>query len=226
MAPSFYKILLHPSAPHLQIPPDFVSMHLDNKIPNGPVIVFANGGYSWSMKIKRIGDGYCFADGWKNVVEDIPLDFGDFLYFELVDPSTFKMSLYSPDGCQMFVPPKVEHDGGGDDEEDDDEDDDDDDDDDPFFTLVITKTHKNLLRLPPGFVGLTGIAAKGTMTMKNADGNEWSLGLRVDKWCNRHYLSYGWREFKRENDLCDGDECVFKFIRSEGKLLLANVTKK
>ncbi|KAI3796637.1 hypothetical protein L1987_39315 [Smallanthus sonchifolius] len=202
MALIFYKILLDPSAPHLELPPDFVTK---NKIPTGPIILCANGGYSWRLKIKQIGDGYCFADGWNNVVEEVPLDFGDFLYFRLVDQSHFKMSLYSPEGCEMFLPPKVENEDNEEEK---------DDDDDPFFTLVITKTNMNILRFPREFVGLAGIddaeetmtlknvdgkewlsclrfiglagidVDEGTMTVKNVDGKEWVLGLRVDKWYN------------------------------------------
>ncbi|KAI3744538.1 hypothetical protein L1987_57621 [Smallanthus sonchifolius] len=177
MAPSFYKVLLDPTAPHLPLPPDFVNMHLENKIPTDPVTISANGGYSWSLKLEKVGDGYCFTNGWNKVVEDIPLDLGDFLCFRLVDQSTFRMSIYGLDGCEMTLPPKTEHD-----EdlvlEDDDDDDDDDEEDDPIFTSVITETHKKML----------------IVTMKNLDGKEWDMGLRLDISFKpkRNYLSKGW----------------------------------
>ena len=64
--------------------------------------------------------------------------------------------------------------------------------------------------------------------MKNQDGKEWKMGVRLDKsyWTERYTLSPGWRKFKRHNKLTEGDECVFKFITSESKLCLAKVTKK
>ncbi|KAK1425029.1 hypothetical protein QVD17_20372 [Tagetes erecta] len=232
MSPSFYKVLLDPSAPHLPLPPDFVSKHLENKrIPNGQILISANGGYSWRLKIKQIGDDYCFANGWNNVVKDVPLEFGDFLYFRLVNRSMFDMSIYGPDGCEMLLPPKIEHNGGIDEEvkSNDDCDEDEENDVDPFFTTFITKTHKKMLRLPPDFVELAKINdAMSTMTMKNLDGNEWLMGLRLDKGYNtkRYCLSSGWHNFRRVNELSEGDECVFKFIRSEGKLSLAKLTKK
>ncbi|KAJ0592978.1 putative transcription factor B3-Domain family [Helianthus annuus] len=66
------------------------------------------------------------------------------------------------------------------------------------------------------------------MKVKNLDGKEWVTGLKLDKSYRntiRYYLSPGWSCFARENKLAEGDECVFRFIRSEGKLLLAKVTK-
>ncbi|KAM0009227.1 putative transcription factor B3-Domain family [Helianthus debilis subsp. tardiflorus] len=93
------------------LPPEYVTMHLVNKITNNPIIRSANGGYSWRLKIKQIGDDYCFVNGWNNVVKDIQLGFGDFLLFKLVDQSTFRMSIYSPDGCEKILQPKSDQNG-------------------------------------------------------------------------------------------------------------------
>ncbi|XP_076922466.1 B3 domain-containing protein REM9-like [Bidens hawaiensis] len=163
------------------------------------------------------------------------------------------MPTYRPHGCEKTLLPKVENDGGsvdeddendGDEEEKDDDDsdhgyvnhgDDDDDeknkgnddDDDPFFKQLLTKSYKIRLRFPKEFARLVGIDGEGTMTLKNVDGREWVLGLRLDHTYStkRYLLASGWKRFWRENKLSIGDECVFKFIRSEGKLLLAKVTK-
>ncbi|KAJ0679647.1 putative transcription factor B3-Domain family [Helianthus annuus] len=66
------------------------------------------------------------------------------------------------------------------------------------------------------------------MAMKNVDGEEWYMYSRVEitHGTERFYLTSGWRDFLQENHLCEGDECVFKFVRSEGTLLLEKVTKK
>ncbi|KAM0047499.1 putative transcription factor B3-Domain family [Helianthus debilis subsp. tardiflorus] len=65
------------------------------------------------------------------------------------------------------------------------------------------------------------------MAMKNVDGEEWYMYSRVEisHGTERFYLTSGWRDFLQENHLCEGDECVFKFVRSEGTLLLEKVTK-
>ncbi|KAI3818178.1 hypothetical protein L1987_11981 [Smallanthus sonchifolius] len=279
-SPSFFKILLDASAPHLPLPPDFISRHLENKIPKDPMIRSATGGHSWRLKIKKIGESYCFSDGWDNVVADVKLGFGDFLVFQFDDKSSFEMMVYSPSGCEKEIPPKFGNDSGTtydddvvveeeeeeeeedeveveDEEEDEIEVEDDDDDDeeeeeyvdekdegdddgeddgdgdgdidgndgDPFFMTVISETHRYMLRLPPEFVWLAGIDGEGTLTMRNLDGKEWETKLRLEK-SERYCVSVGWIDFLRSNDLCEGDECVFKFIRSEDTLLLARVTKK
>ncbi|KAI3731499.1 hypothetical protein L1987_62687 [Smallanthus sonchifolius] len=280
-SPSFFKILLDASAPHLPLPPDFISRHLDHKIPKAPMIRSATGGHSWRLKIKKIGDNYCFSDGWDSVVADIKLGFGDFLVFRFDDKSSFEMMVYSPNGCEKEIPTKIGNDSGTtydddvvveDDEEDeikvevedeeedeieievedddeeeeeeeeeeyvdekDDGDDDDGEDDgdgdidgdegDPFFMTVISETHKSMLRLPPEFVLLAGIDGEGTLTMRNVDGKEWETKLMLEK-SDRYCVSAGWADFWRCNDLCEGDECVFKFLKSEDTLLLARVKKK
>ncbi|KAK9050984.1 hypothetical protein SSX86_027609 [Deinandra increscens subsp. villosa] len=222
MPNSFYKILLNPSAHHLSLPPDYLNMQLKKKISKSPIIRSANGGYSWRLKIKKIGDSYCFTNGWNNVVTDIQLGFADFLFFQLVDHSTFKMSVYSPNGCEKILPPKIDEDYKNDDEVNVDG-------ENPFFTIIINHTHKKLLRFPTGFAELVGIDGEGTMVLKNLDGKEWVVGLRLDKSyrsSTRYYLSSKWRVFRRQNRLFEGDKYVFKFIRSEGKLLVAKVPKK
>ncbi|KAK9050983.1 hypothetical protein SSX86_027608 [Deinandra increscens subsp. villosa] len=255
MPGSFFMILFDPSADHLSLPPDYVDMHLKKKIPNSPITLSANGGYSWRLEIKKIGDSCCFTNGWSNVVKDLQLGFADFLYFQFVDEFTFILSVYGPNGCEKIFPQKIEDDGGenvvdhdeeekkydgnNDDDYDDAHDDDDDDDaddeengddeEDPCFVTIINKTHKKILRLPAGFEELVGIKAEGTMKLKNLDGKEWVTGLKLDKSYRasiRYHMSPGWCAFRKQNDLLEGDKCVFKYIRSERTLLLAKVTKK
>ncbi|MFS8028866.1 putative transcription factor B3-Domain family [Helianthus anomalus] len=202
------------------LPPEYVTMHLVNKIRNNPIIRSANGGYSWRLKIKQIGDDYCFVDGWNNVVKDVQLGFGDFLLFKLVDQSTFRMSIYSPDGCEKILQPKSDQNGC--------EKIIDDDDEDPFFVKTFTKSHIRRLRFPKEFAAKAGINCEGTMRVKNLDGDEWVTDVKLDTTfrTKRYLLSSGWWSFRRGNNLSEGDKCVFKFIKSERKLLLAKVTKK
>ncbi|KAJ0634400.1 putative transcription factor B3-Domain family [Helianthus annuus] len=147
--PSFFKILLDPSAPHLPLPPDFVRNYLKNKTLKDLIIRSAKGGYSWRLKIKKIGESFCLSSGWESVVQDIQLGFGDFLVFRVLDKSLFKLMVYSPNGCEKDFPAKshvdsvvVDHDDhiedvvvedvGDDDDDDVDDDDDDDEEEDEF----------------------------------------------------------------------------------------------
>ncbi|CAI9278399.1 unnamed protein product [Lactuca saligna] len=98
--PSFFKIMLDCSATHLPLPTGFVRKHLENDIPENATLRSVNGGYSWRLKIKKDGDIYCFADGWKQVVEDTRLEFGDFLVFWLLGRSIFKLLIFGTNGCE------------------------------------------------------------------------------------------------------------------------------
>ncbi|KAC9839121.1 hypothetical protein E3N88_45186 [Mikania micrantha] len=85
--PTFFKILLDASEPHLLLPSDFVKIHMENKMPRYPIIQPATGGQSWSLRIRKIGEFYLFSEGWSNVVRDFQLDSGDFLVFKFMEPS-------------------------------------------------------------------------------------------------------------------------------------------
>ncbi|KAI3694301.1 hypothetical protein L1987_77265 [Smallanthus sonchifolius] len=106
MAPSFFKVLRHPSAHHLPLPPDFVGMYMEDKIPKGRVMLRASGGHSWRLKIRKISDSYCFTGGWNKVVRDVPLGYADFLIFHLLDPCTFSVTIFKPNGCELVLPKK------------------------------------------------------------------------------------------------------------------------
>nr|XP_043623118.1 uncharacterized protein LOC122594883 isoform X2 [Erigeron canadensis] len=256
--PSFFSLMLNPSATTLKISDEFVTKHLKNKIPKGPIVICSNEGHSWRTKIKKVGENYYFDSGWTNVVKDANFMFGDFVLFTLVEKYKFEMVVYDKNSCERSLPKKVkvvEDDGSSsvdnvaanvhvvnDDDDDDDDDDADDgkqeedddavdidgDDGDPFFMSTISKAHRTNLRLPDEFVKLAGIEDVRSIMLKNLDGEEWRTDLWPDKvnQSENLYISSGWAKFQQSNDLWEGDECVFKFITSENKILIAKVTKK
>ncbi|XP_021968923.2 B3 domain-containing protein REM1 [Helianthus annuus] len=252
MVPSFYKILLDPPAHQMSLQPDFV---MRNKIPNGEIIQYANGGYSWRLKINHISDGYLSSNRSNNVVqEDIMSDScdedgekgGDEEEKEEDDDSYWLTNVWnnlvdilldSGDESDVDEEEKEDDDVTYDYDNDDNDDDDDYDDgnseeeksdDDPFFVSILTGGDRILLLFPVEFARSARINRQGTMTVKNLDGTERVMGLRLDTKSKpkRYYLSTGWQRFWQENNLSEGDKCEFKFIRSERKLLLAKVTKK
>ncbi|GKE58872.1 DNA-binding pseudobarrel domain-containing protein [Tanacetum coccineum] len=116
-------------------------------------------------------------------------------------------------------------------DKDEDEDADFDDDDDPFFVVTLTQHNFKgcLLRMPVDFVRSAGIGTKKTITLKNLDGYEKEMPVRVETkyhyQAKCYYLRKGWTDFARSNNISVGDKCVFKFITSEDKLCLAKITK-
>ncbi|CAH1417149.1 unnamed protein product [Lactuca virosa] len=93
---------------------------------------------------------------------------------------------------------------------------------------IISKSHKFRLGLPSEFVRLAGMNKKRMIRMKNVDGKEWKTSLKLESRQNykRYNVSSGWSNFRRDNDLWEGDKCVFRFIKSEDTLYLATVIKK
>ncbi|CAI9278397.1 unnamed protein product [Lactuca saligna] len=196
--PSFLKIMLDCSATHLPLPTGFVRKHLENDIPENATL--------------------------RSVVEDTRLEFGDFLVFWLLGRSIFKLLIFGTNGCEKKFP--LEHDHVHDEEEGDDIDGDA---GDPCFTKVIPKKGKQkfALRFPLEFARLIRLTAGRTMSMKNLQGKEWPVRLLSEGGhYTRYYLSKGWSEFLRDNDICEGDTCVFKYLRSEDKFCLAEIIKK
>ncbi|XP_076894247.1 B3 domain-containing protein At5g18000-like [Bidens hawaiensis] len=108
MAPSFFKILENPSAPHFILPPEFVGPHMGSELAEDLVTLTATGGRSWILKIEQVGESYRFTNGWKQVVKDIPLGYWETLVFHLVDEYAFSMTVYSRNGCELLLPVKKE----------------------------------------------------------------------------------------------------------------------
>ncbi|GJU76139.1 DNA-binding pseudobarrel domain-containing protein [Tanacetum coccineum] len=79
-------------------------------IPEDVVIRSATGGFSWNVKMKKIGQSVCFDEGWSKVVEDARFGYEDMLVFWFVGESTFKMWIYGPiNGCEKILLPQTKH---------------------------------------------------------------------------------------------------------------------
>lgn len=75
-----------------------------------------------------------------------------------------------------------------------------------------------------------GLANKTSIKVKNQEGKEWTVGILAERYQRtrhscRHSLTAKWLEFRRYNQLSDGDNCLFKFNKKEGVLYLAQVIK-
>ncbi|KAI8542280.1 hypothetical protein RHMOL_Rhmol08G0126800 [Rhododendron molle] len=78
------------------------------------------------------------------------------------------------------------------------------------------------------FARETGMANKKSVKLRNEEGREWTVDL-----CMRNYrgsygridLGVGWPAFCKENEIVDGDSCLFKFIKSAGGVIDVAVQK-
>lgn len=234
--PTFFKVVRYPSAPHLALPTAFVKRYLE-KIPKNPILKTATGENSWRLKIKKIGEDYCFSNGWEKLAKDAQLHIMDIVFASLIDAFTFEVSFFDANGHEKDLPLNNTSDNEDEvmpDEEDDDEvmADEEDDGDEVmpnenlcFQKVISEKSHRYAMGLPKKFVEAAELENKTGITMKDHEGKEWIMGLMAEKYHNRRSLSSGWSLFRRYYKLSEGDICLFKFIKEEGVLSLAQVLK-
>lgn len=71
-------------------------------LSNDDALLEIKTGKSWSVKIEKIGERYCFCHGWPQFVKDNRLNTCDFLVFwAMFEGNTkFRVSMYEPSGCE------------------------------------------------------------------------------------------------------------------------------
>ncbi|XP_024994880.1 putative B3 domain-containing protein REM15 isoform X2 [Cynara cardunculus var. scolymus] len=229
--PSFFKVVRCPSAPHLALPTAFVKRYLE-KIPKTPILKTATGESSWRLKIKKIGEDYCFSDGWEKLAKDAQLRIMDIVVVSLIDPFTFEVAFFDANGCDKDLPLNNTKFSGDADDVDEVMSDEEDDGDEVmpnenlcFQKVISEKSHRYTMTLPQKFVKAAELENRSGIRMKDHEGKEWIMGLLVEKYHNRHSLSSGWSLFRQYYNLSEGDICLFKFIKEEGVLSLAQVLK-
>lgn len=76
------------------------------------------------------------------------------------------------------------------------------------------------------FVKAAGLENKTSIKMKDHEGNEWTLGILVERYHRIKYsLSTPWCKFRRYCQLSEGDVCFFKFDKKESVLNLTKVVR-
>ncbi|PWA41637.1 B3 domain-containing protein [Artemisia annua] len=228
MDPSFVVTISITQKHMLRLPPDFVALaRIDTK---ENIIMKSLDGNESQMAVrpdKRFKSAqYNLSLGWVAFKQNNNISQGDECVFKYIT-SEDKMCL-----VKVTKASAMEVDDGMNVEDDNDTDEDENaklvDDADPFFVVTITTTHKTMLLLPTDFVALARIGTKKNVIIKSLDGIETQMALQSYKlrWSTRYCFSVGWRAFKRSNNISDGDECVFKYIKSEDKMCLGKITKK
>ncbi|PWA84647.1 DNA-binding pseudobarrel domain-containing protein [Artemisia annua] len=212
--PSFVVTITTTNKTMLRFLSDFVTLAgIDKK----KTIVFKNlSGYEKEMAVQRVNQfrssSYSVASGWKEFLRDTDLSEGDICVFKFIrsEDKICLAKITKKKTPARPLPPAIEPpvtevecvDDG--------------DDGDPFF--VATIIHKSRLYMPVDFVRSAGIDTKKTLTILGLDGYEKEMLVRYDK--------KGWPAFRRSNNISEGDECEFKYIRSEDTMCLVKVTKR
>lgn len=84
------------------IPVEFARRHKD--MLHGKVCLVTESQESWAVKIEQVNERHCFIGGWPEFLKGNQLEEGDFLVFYFVGRSTFRVAIFSMDGCDKWYP--------------------------------------------------------------------------------------------------------------------------
>ncbi|KAI3885523.1 hypothetical protein MKW92_049832, partial [Papaver armeniacum] len=211
--PSFKRIL---QASHLKgilkVPIAFVRSYLKNRI-RMMISLRISDGRTWEVRyIFRPQNGRpesSLSKGWYKFVTDNYLKEGDICVFELVDRKKMEMTKLTPkiryytaefqatlEAAREF---KSEN---------------------PFFKIVMQASYiqRRLVRVPAVF-GTSHLKniTQMVITLRVPDGRTWEVGY-VSQTPTERRISQGWGKFVADNDLKEGDVCVFELVDSKKNL--------
>ncbi|GLJ38039.1 hypothetical protein SUGI_0774410 [Cryptomeria japonica] len=97
-SPSFFKVMLADFAEKLRIPPAFVSRFSND--PDEHMVLEGPDGQKWDVQLWGSINQLEFRQGWKNYVDFHGLEMGDFLVFDYISKSYFKVKIYDRTACE------------------------------------------------------------------------------------------------------------------------------
>ncbi|KAL2252305.1 UNVERIFIED_CONTAM: hypothetical protein Sindi_0025200 [Sesamum indicum] len=187
--PSFFKPLIGDFSTQLSIPVEFARRHKD--MLHGKVCLVTESQESWAVKIEQ-----------GNQLEE-----GDFLVFYFVGRSTFRVAIFSMDGCDKWYPSsdvdgiqepgiycKTQNSdmffmecGSGDSCDKTSE--------IPRFSVQLRRYSTYHLFFPAAFAAKTGLRRKSKITLRDPRGRKWPVTLFTRERPHRIQTSTGWNEF-------------------------------
>ncbi|XP_043697872.1 putative B3 domain-containing protein Os03g0621600 [Telopea speciosissima] len=242
--PSFFKVLLGDFSRRLKIPSDFVK-HFKKNRPKKFILQSTNG-KSWRVRVKKIKGSWFLQRGWQLFVMYHSLQVGDFLVFEFNGKSKFRVTVYDRSACEKELPIyhirkprrrtlrnkfmllqfvggaivpvkqrsikstitpeavssfKTEH---------------------PHFIHILRRSRKYFVTVPKALAFQYELLSKGSMVLQVPHGMSQTVKIVRSK-DGRFNLTSGWLVFQKENNLSDGDACIFEFIRGMGNAFCVHI---
>ncbi|KAK9072458.1 hypothetical protein SSX86_008892 [Deinandra increscens subsp. villosa] len=102
---SFTTMLFNGPSDTLQIPHDFAMRRFGNAVPPERVLLIFTNGRFWYVKIEKIGVHFYITEGWRQVVDQIPLRVNYYLEFTFEDDTTLFMDVSDPTGTNILAMP-------------------------------------------------------------------------------------------------------------------------
>ncbi|KAI3851950.1 hypothetical protein MKW98_019949 [Papaver atlanticum] len=214
----FYKVVMRASyvQTHLvRVPLAFATSHFTN-ITQMVITLRVSNGRTWEVRyVSRSLKQKVLSHGWHKFVADNDLKEGDVCVFELVDRKNGKMLVHifgqqkpsarklTPKSSKYTVEFRATLDAAETFTS-----------QNPFFKVVMQAAHikKGMVRVPAAFgtQHLTDIT-RMVITLKVSDEKTWEVHY-ISGTPTERRISLGWREFVADNDLKEGDVCVFELV--------------
>ncbi|KAF3325999.1 B3 domain-containing transcription factor VRN1 [Carex littledalei] len=93
----------------------------------------------------------------------------------------------------------------------------------PEFERVVSKCYLHSMYIPNQVRKAIGLVSECGLLLMNQEGRSWPVEFFF-KPNGEGHLGFGWAKFRRENNLKEGDRCIFKLV--EKNVLLVNVMPK
>ncbi|XP_026428234.1 B3 domain-containing transcription factor VRN1-like [Papaver somniferum] len=198
-----------------RVPAVFAASHLRN-ITETMITPMVSDGRTWNVRyVSRSPTDKRLSHGWCKFVADNDLKEGNVCVFELIDRKKIEMIVHIFRQHKPFsrkLPPKssnytAEFQATLEEAEKFTS-------ENPFFKVVIQDAHikAGTVRVPADFATshLTNIT-RMVITLRVSDERTWDVGY-VSQTPMERRISQGWREFVADNDLKEGDVCVFELV--------------
>ncbi|MCL7052189.1 hypothetical protein MKW94_021466 [Papaver nudicaule] len=217
----FFTVIMQPSNVDrqlLRVPTVFATTHFTN-ITQIVITLKVSDGRTWEVGyVFRAPKGRWLTQGWRKFAADNDLKEGDFCVFELVDRKKFEFVVHifeQQEPSARKIAPKSSYyttefqetlDAA---EEFTSE--------NPFFKVVMhaAQIKGGFVRVPASFSPLANIT-RMVINLRVSDEETWDVGY-ISRTPIERRISHGWREFVSDNDLKEGDVCVFELVDHKKK---------
>ncbi|KAK9079401.1 hypothetical protein SSX86_001072 [Deinandra increscens subsp. villosa] len=105
MAGAFVTMLFDGPFDTLQIPHDFAMRRFGDAVPPERVLLIFTNGRFWYVKMEKIGEHFYITEGWRQVVDQIPLRMNYYLEFTFEDDTTLFMDVTDSTGRNILAMP-------------------------------------------------------------------------------------------------------------------------
>ncbi|XP_078170834.1 uncharacterized protein LOC144565076 isoform X2 [Carex rostrata] len=188
------------------IPKKFCMRH--GLVSEREIFLVSTTGESWHAQFfLTLCDGKL--KGFRDFARDNGLRTGDICTFQLVKKNTFLVHVMSSGAQkQQYSPISVQNNVNF---------------ILPEFERVVSRCYLHSMYIPNRVRKAIGLVSECGLLLMNQEGRSWPVGFFF-KSNGEGHIGSGWTKFLRENNIKEGDRCIFKLV--EKNVLLVNVVPK